>query len=123
MNNVETYIYPKGLTDKICGITNVAAPLYTCNNIKVGAVNFTNNSTKYNEFYFTTAIGTIITPRGSLVVNFNFNTINSEFLPINKTVKANPTFTSGLYENYKDINVTVFSLDDAKSTRILNITY
>lgn len=137
MDNVETYIYtkndlvnseqsiifPQGNTDKISQISNVAAPLFTCNDIQVGLISFINNSTKYNKLSFNTSLGTIITPHGSLVVNFNYETINNQFLPLNKTVKANPTFKSGLYENYKDIVVTVLPLDDAKSTRILTITY
>jgi hypothetical protein len=124
IDSIQTIEYPKGNTEKKCGISNVLAPLYNCKNNRIGLVSFTNNVTDFENKSFTTSIGTIVTPHGTLVVNFNYNNFfKSQFLPNNKTVKTKPTFTSGLYENYKNIDVTVISLDDAKSTRILNITY
>lgn len=122
VNSIQTIKYPEGNTDKKCAISNVAAPLYACSDVQIGVISFTNNFSEFGKFSFTTSIGTIITPLGSLVVNFNFETLN-QFLPNNKTVTAKPTFTSGIYSNYKDITVTIFSLDDIKSTRILTINY
>lgn len=127
VNGIQTIKYPNGNTNKVCFISNVESYLYnTCDNKnnKVGVISFTNNVTENEDISFTTSIGTIITPFGSLVVNFSYNNRNgSQFLPIGKTVKAKPTFTSGLYENYDNITVTVFSVEDSKSTRILTISY
>ena len=93
VDGIQTIKYPKGNTDKVCFISNVESALYsTCNNKnnKVGAIGFTNNVTEYENITFTTSIGTIITPFGSLVVNFSYNNSNgSQFLPIGKTVKPN----------------------------------
>lgn len=124
LESAQTIEYPKGNTDKQCAIANVAAPLYICNNKPAGLITYTNNITKIKDFKFTTSIGTIITPIGSLIVNFNYNlTDDLQFLPVNNSVKAKPTFTSGFYEKFNDIIVTVTALDDDKSTRILSITY
>ena len=123
LNSIQTIEFPKGNTDKICNISNVAAPLRVCNDNVVGLVSYTNNITNYKEISFTTGLATIITPRGSLVANFSFDNLGSGLLPSNKTVESKPTFTSGMYEKYDNILITVMTLDENNPTRILTISY
>ena len=122
INSIQTIEYPKGNTNKICKMDNVSAPLHICNNIVDGFISFTNNVTLYDNYSFTTNIGTIITSNGTLVFTVNYNTDNSGFLPKNNTVQTKPTFKSGLYEKYNDINITIIALND-NNNRILNISY
>lgn len=123
LNSIQTIKYPKGNTDKICIINNVAAPLYNCENIKVGLFTAINNITQYNDISFTNAIYTIITPYGSLVFNSYVNNTSTGILSNNVTFEGRPTLKSGLYENYKDIVITIITFDDNNTTRILNIAY
>lgn len=122
-NSIQVVEFPKGNTDKICNISNVAAPLRVCNNKVVGLISFTNNITRFNEFSFTTGLGTIITPHGSLVANFSYDNISSGLLPPNKTVESKPTFTSGMYEKYDNILITISTLDENNPTRVVTISY
>ncbi len=124
LNSIQTIEYPKGATEKKCFINNISAPLLICNNNTGGLVSYTDNVTIQNSFTFTTSVGTIITPHGTIIVNLYYDNSDGQgLLPVNKTIKAKPTFTSGIYENHKDIVVTITALDDVKFTRILTISY
>jgi hypothetical protein len=124
VNSIQIIEYPKGNTDKNSSINNMAAPLQNCcNGNVIGLISFTNNVTSIDNFSFTTATGTIITPRGTLVVNFHINNTRFGLLSNNVTIKSKPTFKSGLYEQYENIVVTIVTFDDNNTTRIVNISY
>lgn len=109
--------YPKGKDGdkKKAEIHNVFAPLiHPGTRKKEGFINFTNNTTKIqfkkNMFSFNTSIGTIQTRRGTLVVNYSYNEPDSSgLLPQNSIVTGKPTYKSGEYLKYKNVQVSVQS--------------
>lgn len=118
--------YPNnGGTKKDAYIQNVLGNIYDENQERRGFVSFTNNTTVFRQseddkIEFTTSIGSIKTPHGKLVVNFCFHIVNQEpYLPPNRILSAQPTYTDGKYSRYKNITVSVQSFDDGQ--RILTI--
>ena len=85
MKVIEVYTYDKADLEKSKFVTvnskddikyiteNTIGNLYLANTTnKVGFISFVNNITTKPDISFTTSIGTIITPVGKLVFNFNY---------------------------------------------------
>ena len=103
---------------------NNLANLYLPNSsIVVGTISFINNLFFSPMDSFNSSTGTIITKDGSLVFNFNYVLKFMDSKPDeNLILTAKPTFTSGKYSNYKEIEITVQILK-LTGDRIVSIEY
>lgn len=137
MKNTEIYIYTRKeleensaimnekIVNKITYKTeNVIGNIYLPNsNVKVGKINYINNLVISDDTSFNTSIGTIVTKNGSIVFNFNYILNFSNSRPNVKNVfSAKPTYTSGVYDNYNNLTITVQILE-LTGERIIAIEY
>ena len=107
---------------------NTIANLFLANTTNnVGFVSFINNITVKSDIAFTTSIGTIITPIGKLVFNFNYIIkADSEFIisaPFdNDLLIAEPTFKSDGYLGFNNLKISVQILSRL-GNRVVAIEY
>ena len=114
-NEINDIIY---ITEK-----NLAQIYYPNTNNIAGQISYINDFIKSPKNSFNTSIGTIITPRGSLVFNFNYLLKYEDSEPIeNLLLRAKPTFLSGVYSMYKNLEINV-QIVQSNGDRILSIEY
>ena len=108
---------------------NVIGDLYFANTTnKVGFISFINNVTTKPDISFTTSIGTIITPIGKLVFNFNYILRPESDLIVsapfdNELLIAEPTYKGVGYSGFNnDLKISVQVIDKL-GNRVVIIEY
>jgi hypothetical protein len=98
--------------------------LYFANsNNSAGIISYINELVITNKNSFNTSIGTIVNNKGSIVFNFNYVLKFEDSRPFdNLLLTAKPTFVSGEYLLYKNIELTV-QIIKSNGDRILAIEY
>jgi hypothetical protein len=107
---------------------NTIADLFLANTTNnVGFVSFVNNITAKPDIAFTTSIGTIITPIGKLVFNFNYIIKAESDLIIsapfdNELLTAEPTYKGVGYAGFNNLKISVQILNRL-GNRVVAIEY
>jgi hypothetical protein len=103
---------------------NVYGNLYLPNSfVIIGSISFINNLFFTNLDSYNTSIGTIVTKDGSIVFNLNYVIKFMDSKPDeNLILTSKPTFVSGKYLTYKNIEITIQILK-LTGERILAIEY
>jgi len=105
---------------------NSIGNLYLANTTnKIGTISYINNIVNKPDVIFNSSIGTIITPNGNLIYNFNYvikDTLLSSSAPEeNELLVTKPTFKGGKYADF-DVKISV-QIIKRLGLRILTIEY
>ena len=140
MKILEVYTYDKAelekskfatvnSTDDIKYITeNTIGNLYLANTTNnVGFISFVNNITAKPGIIFNTSIGTVITPNGKLVFNFNYVLKAESDLIIsapqdNELLIAEPTYKGDKYSGFNNLKISV-QIINRLGNRVVSIEY
>jgi hypothetical protein len=139
MKTVEIYTYDRDELEKSRFVNidvkddikyikeNSIGNLYLANTTNnIGFISFINNVVVKPDVIFNTSIGTLITPNGNLVFNFNYvikDTLFSSSAPeANELLVAKPTFVGGKYTEFNNIKISV-QIIKRLGLRVLTIEY
>jgi hypothetical protein len=107
---------------------NTIGNLYLANTTNnVGFISYVNNITAKPEIIFNTSIGTVITPNGKLVFNFNYVLKAESDLIIsapndNELLIADPTYKGGKYAGFNNLKISV-QVIKRLGNRVVTIEY
>jgi len=137
MKKTEIYTYNRKELDSNCVIVStnennnivyitekaLGTLYYPQSDKSVGQISYINNLVISKSNSFNTSIGTIVNQYGSLVFNFNYILKFNDSKPFdNLLLTARPTFVSGEYLSYSNIQINVQILK-SNGERILSIEY
>lgn len=139
MKTVEIYTYDRQELDKSRVVNidtkddikyikeNSIGNLYLANTTNnVGFISFINNLVVKPELIFNTSTGTIITPNGNLVFNFNYvvkDTASFSSAPVeNELLVAKPTYAGGKYSEFNNLKISV-QIIKRLGLRVVTIEY
>lgn len=90
---------------------------------QIGVIKYTNDFVLNKDLSFNTSIGTILTTKGTIVFNLNYVLKFLDSRPLeNSVLITKPTFVSGEYLSFKDLEITVQILQES-GERVLILEY